>query len=151
MSNRGKIWGRLALSLGFVLFSALSIHMCNNFFEYEYVAKSLDARRTLMSIHAMQEKYKAGHGMYATEMEFDNPARHHNIYFGEQVFPCKQPGCGANLPQEYTAYSYEYFWLAYAVGNNDNDPDLDIWSINERGEMKQLKDDNNNLYDWFSE
>ena len=101
----------------------------------------------LPQIFVSQTSYYGEHGVYAVSpglfekirFEVETPNRY-SYYCGDEVWPCHPNKCGEtphptlgpDWPLPVKPYARDHSFMCMAVGNLDDDPTMDVWSINER-------------------
>ena len=103
-----------------------------------------EARAYLKAIYTAQLIYQGMNNTYGTSFEMiDEKIEGKNRYayfLADDVMPATQGG-PYQLPKGVKAKATDIGFIAVAVGNIDDDPTLDVWTINDRNDLKNLVDD----------
>lgn len=103
----------------------------------------------LVGIHAAQESYyAANNGEYAEnfdDLDFSMPDAKGTYCFYLSETEALPGGCNNyTIIDEYEAWVYGDEFVALAIGDVDSDQTLDIWAIDDTGELYQIQDDLHN-------
>jgi hypothetical protein len=123
--------------------------------------KPAEAKLNLGAIYSTQTAYFGEHNTYAGRAGTNGSGAFADIkwmppedtnyayYIGDDCLnPTKlkvESDCkpGANWPYSFRSQSSAHGFTALAIGNLDFDPCMDIWSVNDAKELRQLADDLN--------
>ena len=72
-------------------------------------------------------------------MDVDVRKKYYYIVFNNVVH--QGFGREVELPKHFATYANEKEWNAFAIRNLDNDPQLDIWMIDQSGEITNFSND----------
>jgi type IV pilus assembly protein PilA len=122
-----------------------------NFVKFQSRAKQSEVKANLKSAFIAQRMYEAEKdrwGKSFKEIGFaPEPGRRYTYCLGAECLPCDKEGCGlAPDPSPCKGITKvgrktaEGFTIC-AYGNVDNDPELDVWVIDQTGEPQQLNSD----------
>ena len=108
--------------------------------------KQSEANFNLKQVYKSQIAFYAKHHIYASlfkELEWKPEGMNRYSYFlpGEEI-PATAPGRGPfSMPENFQAGASQTGFTAVAVGNVDNDATLDVWTINEKNELRNWIND----------
>ncbi|MFO8058965.1 MAG: DUF4190 domain-containing protein [bacterium] len=139
----GSITGGASLILGVGLIAALVIP---NFMKMQAKSKQSEAKTNLGSIFNLETAYFGEHNTYGDSFDLIgwSPAGQnlYTYYIGDQsigTHPSK--GQPHELPAGVEARVEKTSFQAVAVGNIDDDPYLDVWTIDENKSIKNVQND----------
>ncbi len=100
----------------------------------------------LRALLRAERLYRAGRDTYGTlkELRFQPPHGQYTIYLApDDVLPATRDKVTVTdpLPPELQPALAETAFTAVAVGNLDDDPDLDVWTVNDAGQIEHVHDD----------
>ncbi len=144
LPGRGRAIAAIVVAVGILPFQLgmLAAIAIPNFIRYQARAKQNECRVNLRALWKAEEGYRAGHGRYAgtfSELEFVVPAGNRYAYLlsesavlpidARYVLPAGfDPVAEARAQSLALGVNGDAF-LAACVGNIDNDPTVDVWTV----------------------
>ncbi|MDF1562183.1 MAG: hypothetical protein P1V51_04020 [Deltaproteobacteria bacterium] len=113
-----------------------------NFVKYQGKSKQAEAKTELTRLRDLQEAHRQSQGTYAGDLQslgFEAPAGARYAYFLGEGAPAGVPHL--YLPPGLVTGADQEGWVAVAVGEVDSDLVLDVWQIDEQGDLVNLQDD----------
>lgn len=109
------------------------------------MAKHCIAAYNLKQLRMAEKEFFSKNGEFSTSfknLNWDQQDRYFCYELSESEIskPSKEYNCSLPPAGVRPFVSKDHF-LIVAVGNSDNDPTLDVWSIDEKGNLKNLVDD----------
>lgn len=149
----GRYSGRQA-ALGAVLLGS-TVFVLGFMFTYSWMETRRAARvatlqsgvsEDLRALLRAERLYRAGRDTYGTlkELRFQPPHGQYTIYLApDDYLPATRDKATLTdpLPPELQPALAETAFTAVAIGNLDDDPDLDVWTVNDAGQIEHVKDD----------
>jgi type II secretory pathway pseudopilin PulG len=141
---KGKGLAIAAIVIGFAwlvlvgLFAAVAVP---NFLKFQSRAKQSEAKVTLKAIYTAETAYFAEHGTYAPTFEAigfrPEEGNRYSYYLGDAAIS------GSAGPKERPAAAAvsQKAFKAVAVGNLDADATLDVWTIDQDGDLQNSAND----------
>ncbi len=126
-----------------------------NFLKFQTRARQAEAKSNLEALHAAQRAYFAEQNRYCTSFQRcgwkpESGARYIYLLSRQEMLGGDQSESSTLLRMRASAELAELgvtpevrrrSFLAVAVGNIDSDSDLDVWSIDELGQLENLVND----------
>jgi len=151
LPGRGRAIAAIVVAVGLLPFQVgmLAAIAIPNFIRYQAVAKQNECKVNLRALSNAQEGYRAAHGRYAgtfAELEFAVPAGNRYAYLLSEsaVLPIDaryrlpagfDPVAEARALSLSVGVSGDRF-LAACVGNIDNDPTVDVWTVSSEDRLQ---------------
>ncbi len=115
----------------------------DNYKAFNYRGNGLEAQRELRSVHSKQLIYRKEKGYFAVnfaDMGYITNKGRYTIFYNDTLMPSVW-NLKESLPSYYKCVREVDKWNAYAVANLDADSGLDIWMVDEKGDIYHLQDD----------
>jgi len=137
-----KIKTMMKISIALAILLSIAIP---NFIRYQAKPKRCEVKGNLYDFYKKEKKKYSKNGIYATTFQElgwkpkDNFRYCYQLSETEVIKPPTDANC--TLPPGIKPFVSKDRFLIVAVGNIDNDTTLDVWSIDEKGNLKNLVDD----------
>ncbi len=148
----------IELMIVVAIIAFLSVIAVPNFFKFLAKAKRTEAYMNLHSIHTAQKVYWSEHGEYTTQLAggagagwqpegYSGGGASEKFYYtygfaqggeGTSFFTGKLEGASAQMSM---THADKTGFVAAAVGDIDGDGQLDVLTINEKGDIQIVQDD----------
>jgi len=132
------------LFVGIAIVGILAAIAIPDFLKFQAKARQAEAKTSLQEIFTAQAAHFGENNHYGETFEQIGwaPAVHGNYayYLGDDVIPTAA-GVTYHLPAHVQSFVEAESFLAVAVGNVDNDDSLDVWTIDDSRELKNVHND----------
>ena len=137
LKGKGSAWAGIIIGILGVLFWTYNL-VYAKYFSFCRKSPFAEARQNLRAIYTAQVSYFSDYGHFARsfkELEWSPPPRAKYLYL------LSAQGLSGFSNQPIQAFVEKDRFLILAIGNIDDDPTLDIWSVNQEKEIIRLIDD----------
>lgn len=116
------------------------------YIKFPHRASQSPTRRNLIMICNFQNKYYSANRRYANRLQeldlnrWENDTKH-CYYLSDTDIIKPSPKYNCPIPPTQPKSANNLSFQIFAVGNIDNDSTLDVWSIDEKGNLENLVDD----------